>query len=55
MHLTVIQPFGDYARGEKIYEQEEIDKVLKGENSSFVVKTADQMMNGAPHVPTKPN
>jgi hypothetical protein len=65
MHLTVIHPFSReekdadgkvlttvaYAKGEKIWEQDEIKEVLAGENASHVVKTADQMMNGS--VPQK--
>jgi hypothetical protein len=55
MHLTVKQPFphyldgvevGQYAKGEKIFDADEIRAVLASENASHVIKTADQMMNG---------
>lgn len=39
MHLTVIHPFGDYQRGDKIYDVEKIKEILEGENASHVVKT----------------
>jgi hypothetical protein len=41
MHLTVIEPFGDFQRGDKIKEPEKVDEILKGDNSRHVVKTAD--------------
>lgn len=41
MHLTVIYPFGDYVRGDKITDEEKIQEVLAGENASCVVKTID--------------
>jgi hypothetical protein len=60
MHLTVVHPFSReekdpdgkvldtvaYAKGEKIFDTDEIKEVLAGENAGHVVKTADQMMNG---------
>jgi hypothetical protein len=39
MHLTVKDPFEKFDRGSKIYDQETIDKVLKGENVRHVIKT----------------
>lgn len=50
MHLTVIHPFGDYARGDKIFDHETMDEVLKGENKHHVVRTADPVdaFNGVP-------
>ena len=41
MHLTVIQPFEEYKRGDKIKDEAEMEKVLAGENASHVVRTAD--------------
>lgn len=41
MHLTVVHPFKDYQRGDKITDEAEISDVLKGENAKHVVKTAD--------------
>jgi hypothetical protein len=57
MHLTVIHPFSiastkddagkelaaakDYARGDKIYDEEKIAEILDGENKSHCVRTAD--------------
>ena len=51
MHLTVVQPFGDYAKGEKIHDPEEIEAVLESENDGHVVKTADREdpLNGFKH------
>ena len=44
MHLTVIHPFGDYKRGDKIYAPEEIRKLIDRDephdNATHVVKTA---------------
>lgn len=64
MHLTVIHPFSReekdadgkvlttvaYAKGEKIWEADEIKDVLAGENAGHVVRTAD-LLNGS--VPQK--
>ena len=59
MHLTVIHPFGDYARGEQISDEDKIDEILKGENAGHVVRTADPRdgANGTPLVfsPKKSN
>ena len=32
-HLVVVQPFGDYQRGDRITDQVTIDKVLASENA----------------------
>jgi hypothetical protein len=47
MHLTVIHPFGDYKRGDKITATEEIKKLLERDdtgkphdNATHVVRTA---------------
>jgi hypothetical protein len=49
MHLTVIHPFGDYVRGDKIRDEEKIAAVLEGENKHHIVRTADPEdgMNGS--------
>ena len=36
--LTVIHPFGDYKRGDRI-DQKDIKEVLAGENAHHVVKS----------------
>ena len=41
MHLTVIHPFGEYARGDKIYDEDKIAEILDGENKGHCVRTAD--------------
>lgn len=41
MHLTVIHPFGDYQRGDKIYDEDKIEEILKGENKGHCVRTTD--------------
>jgi hypothetical protein len=38
--LVVVQPFGDYQRGDKITDQATIDKVLAGENAHHCHKVA---------------
>jgi hypothetical protein len=43
--LTVIHPFGDYARGHRITEKSEIDEVLASENAHHTVKS---------HIPDAP-
>lgn len=43
--LTVIHPFGDYARGHRIKDPAEIEEVLAGENPHHTVKS---------HVPDEP-
>jgi hypothetical protein len=62
MHLTVIHPFSreekdadgkvlttiTYAKGEKIWESDEIKEVLAGENAGHVVRTADLLNGSAP-------
>jgi hypothetical protein len=48
MHLTVIHPFGNFKRGDKITDPAEISKIVEGtdgvphDNAHHVVKTADQ-------------
>lgn len=37
-HLVVIQPFGDYEKGQQITDAAEIKTVLDGENAFAVVK-----------------
>lgn len=65
MHLTVIHPFSRedknadgkvvdsvaYAKGDKIFDHDEIIEVLEGENCRNVVRTADL---GDPVNGTKP-
>ena len=41
MSLTVIHPFGDYQRGDKITDLEKIKEILEGENAHHVVKTKE--------------
>jgi hypothetical protein len=41
MHLTVIHPFGDYKRGDKIKDSDAIAEVMEGENHHHVVRTAE--------------
>jgi hypothetical protein len=47
MHLTVIHPFGNYKRGDKITDTAEIKEILEGkddvphENVRHVIRTAD--------------
>jgi hypothetical protein len=47
-HLTVIHPFGNYKRGDKITDPEKIKEILEGkdgvphENNRNVVRTAEQ-------------
>ena len=41
MHLTVINPFGSYNRGDKITDEDEVAEILESENARDVVKTAD--------------
>jgi hypothetical protein len=50
-HLTVVHPFGDYVRGDKIKDAEEMEKVMEGENKRHVIRTADpaEQMNGKQH------
>lgn len=40
IHLTVIEPFGDYVRGSRITDDKEVKKVLGSENAARVVKVA---------------
>lgn len=51
MHLTVVQPFGEYAKGEKITDPKKIKAVLESENAGHVVKTAarDEPVSGVKH------
>jgi len=37
--LTVINPFGDYQKGDQITDQKAIDAILASENQGHVVKT----------------
>jgi hypothetical protein len=50
MHLTVIHPFGEYARGDKIFDEDKIAEILDGENKSHCVRTTDlaDTKNGTP-------
>jgi hypothetical protein len=41
MHLTVIHPFGEFVRGDKIYDEDMIHEILDGENKGHCVRTAD--------------
>jgi hypothetical protein len=47
MHLTVIHPFGDYKRGDKIKDEAKIKEILEGEdgtpheNHRNVIRTAE--------------
>lgn len=41
MVLTVIHPFGDYARGDKITDPDKIKEVLEGENAHHVVQSKE--------------
>ena len=41
MVLTVIHPFGDYKRGDKITDPEKINEVLEGENAHHCVKSKE--------------
>lgn len=38
IHLTVVEPFGSYARGALITDANEVAAVLAGENAHHVVK-----------------
>lgn len=37
-HLIVREPFGGYAKGEKITDPEKITEILSGENEHHVIK-----------------
>lgn len=39
-HLIVREPFGGYAKGEKITDQSKVAEILSGENEHHVVKIA---------------
>lgn len=44
-HLTVTEPFGAYARGDRIEDADEVDRVLASEHERLVLKT---------HAPAQP-
>lgn len=39
-HLTVIEPFGGYAKGDEITDQAEVARILASENEHHVIKRA---------------
>ncbi|MDW3683106.1 hypothetical protein RA280_15375 [Cupriavidus sp. CV2] len=39
-HLTVIEPFGGYAKGDEITDPAEVARVLASENEHHVIKRA---------------
>lgn len=39
-HLTVVHEFGNYNRGQRITDPDEVASVLAGHNHTHVVKTA---------------
>jgi hypothetical protein len=45
MHLTVIHPFENYQRGDKIKDEAEMAKILEGENVRHVVRTSEPQQN----------
>jgi len=40
IHLIVVQPFADYAKGDRIEDPEIVASILASANSSHVVKVA---------------
>ncbi len=41
MKLKLIQPFGGYAIGDEITDEDEIKRILDSEQAHYVVKVAD--------------
>jgi hypothetical protein len=39
-HLTVVEPFAGYQKGDEIADQEKVAEILAGENQHHVVKRA---------------
>lgn len=39
-HLTVVEPFGGYQKGDEITDPEKVAEILDGENQHHVIKRA---------------
>ena len=47
MHLVVVKPFDDFARGDVISDALQITTILKGEHAHSVVRVAQQIAKGS--------
>lgn len=39
-HLVVVEPFGSYAKGDRVSDPTEVAKILESSNAGHVVKVA---------------
>lgn len=50
-HLIVVQPYGKYAKGQKITDPDEIEKVLQNRKHHFVKINAPEAPQSSPLPP----